>query len=295
VTTVETDPLEDELRRTRAELAEARAELAAFRAERVHADAVGFGSELLQVGIFLSSEDGRIVDVNPAFCDITGYAAEELIGESSALLLFPEHRDAALAAMNAPPDAAADVVSGVTALRHRSGERRYVRGRARWNTDGQRRLLVSALVDVTAQRNADREAARLAALLDASPDAILSADLDRRITSWSKGAERLYGYTAAEMIGQLPDVLIGEGDRRAADRLWEASLGQAQFLNDFETYRLARDGRRVPVSITGFALRDESGNVVGGAAIHRDIPSVSKRRRRSPAWPPSSRPRRMPS
>ncbi len=118
-------------------------------------------------------------------------------------------------------------------------------------------------------------ARRYEAIVESSDDAIISKALDGTITSWNPAAERLFGYTADEMIGKPISVLMPE--ERHDDM--EAILGRirrGERVAHYETVRVSKTGRKIPVSLSVSPVRDASGRVVGAAKIARDI---SERRR----------------
>jgi PAS domain S-box-containing protein len=117
---------------------------------------------------------------------------------------------------------------------------------------------------------ADELRALLAAIVDSSDDAIVSKTLDGIITSWNRGAEKLFGYTAAEAIGQHILLIIPE-ERRAEEDDVLARLRRGERIDHFETERQTKDGRRVPISLTVSPLRDSHGNIVGASKVARDI------------------------
>lgn len=112
--------------------------------------------------------------------------------------------------------------------------------------------------------------ARLAAIVDSSDDAIVSKTLDGVITSWNRGAERLFGYSAAEAIGRHIFLIIPD-DRRAEEEDVLARLRRGEKIDHFETVRQAKDGRRIPISLTVSPIRDAKGTIVGASKIARDI------------------------
>ena len=112
--------------------------------------------------------------------------------------------------------------------------------------------------------------ARLAAIVDSSDDAIVSKSLDGIIASWNRGAERLFGYTAAEAIGQ-PIYLIIPDDRRAEEEDVLTRLRRGEKIDHFETVRKSKDGRRIPISLTVSPIRDARGKVIGASKVARDI------------------------
>jgi PAS domain S-box-containing protein len=112
--------------------------------------------------------------------------------------------------------------------------------------------------------------AYLAAVVDASSDAIVSKELDGTITSWNASAQRIFGFSALEMIGQnirrlIPDELQAEEDEIIAQ------LRAGGFIDHYETVRMTKDGRRLDVSLSISPIRDGSGTIVGAAKIARDI------------------------
>jgi len=112
--------------------------------------------------------------------------------------------------------------------------------------------------------------ARLAAIVDSSDDAIVSKTLEGVITSWNRGAERVFGYTAAEAIGQHIFLIIPD-DRRAEEMEVLARLRRGERVDHFETVRRAKDGRQVPISLTVSPIKDPRGTVVGASKVARDI------------------------
>ena len=120
------------------------------------------------------------------------------------------------------------------------------------------------------QRALDSERQRLAAIIESSQDAIVSESLGGVITSWNPGAEQMYGYSAAEMLGQSLQRLVPP-DRREelGDLLVRVHRGER--VAHFETERLCRDGRRIPVSISISPVVDADGRIVGVSRIARDI------------------------
>jgi len=111
---------------------------------------------------------------------------------------------------------------------------------------------------------------RLASIVQSSHDAIVGKSLDGMITSWNPGAEQLYGYTAAEMIGRPAQVLFpaGQGDTEA--RIL-ARIGRGERVEQYHTERLRKDGRTIMVSLTVSPIADAAGVIVGAASVSRDV------------------------
>jgi len=129
--------------------------------------------------------------------------------------------------------------------------------------------------DVADQRQAELVSSRLAAIVESSDDAIVSKDLNGTILSWNSSAERMFGYTAAEAVGQ-PITLIIPVDRLHEEDTVLARIRSGQSVDHFETVRVRKDGRPIDVSLTVSPIRGADGQVVGASKIARDI-SVRKR------------------
>jgi len=129
---------------------------------------------------------------------------------------------------------------------------------------------INLLMDITEEHDAHLESERLAAIVLSSDDAIISKTLEGRITSWNAGATRIFGYEASEMIGQsifriIPPELQGEEHEILA------RLQRGERIDHYETVRVAKDGRRIDVSLTVSPLHDRSGKVIGASKVGRDI------------------------
>jgi two-component system CheB/CheR fusion protein len=112
--------------------------------------------------------------------------------------------------------------------------------------------------------------ALLASIVEASDDAIVSKTLDGVILSWNGGAERIFGYTAAEAVGQ-PITLIIPEELRDEERSILERLRRGERVDHFQTVRVAKDGRRLDISLTVSPVRDDDGKIVGASKIARDI------------------------
>ncbi|MDI6801387.1 MAG: PAS domain S-box protein [Thermodesulfovibrionales bacterium] len=127
-------------------------------------------------------------------------------------------------------------------------------------------------------RKQEREAIELKdylqGLIDNSADAIVTTDLDRRVTSWNTGAEKIYGYTKEEVIGNplpfIPDFLFD------IEKNYTERVKTSETLKDIETVRKTKDGRLIDVSLTLSPIKDSSGNIIGISGISRDITGKKK-------------------
>ncbi|NBC17098.1 MAG: PAS domain S-box protein [Bacteroidetes bacterium] len=222
-------------------------------------------------GAALKPPGPRIVFVNEAFTRMTGYSADEVLGETPRILQGPETDRAVLdrlkeSLMRGEP------YRGETVNYRKDGQPYTVE----WSItpvedeEGTITHYVSVQRDVTEKREAERQQARLAAIVASSDDAILSKTLDGIVTSWNAGAERLYGYTAEEMVGQSVARFIPEDRKDELDRIM-ASVREGRSVSFQETIRQRKDGSRVSVALTVSPVRDAAGKVIGASAIARDI------------------------
>ena len=125
-------------------------------------------------------------------------------------------------------------------------------------------------------------AALLAAIVASSSDAILSHTLDGAITSWNRATERLFGYTADEMVGRSIRLLI-PAERQAEEDRVVNGINAGEHVDDYETVRRRKDGTLVDVSVTVSPVRDRSGAIIGASKIIRDI-TEKKRAEQREAW-----------
>src|SRR5207249_5840839 len=129
-------------------------------------------------------------------------------------------------------------------------------------------LLLAAIVKTHGET--EGALARVAAIVESSDDAIIGKTLDGIITTWNRGAERLYGYSAREVVG-WPIGLIIPRELDAELPMILERLTQGEHLDHYETVRVTRDGRRIDVSVTVSPISDPEGRLIGASAITRDI------------------------
>jgi len=138
------------------------------------------------------------------------------------------------------------------------------------DSDGQLLGVVLVFRDVSERYNAARQAALLSLIVASSDDAILSKDLTGTVTSWNRGAERIFGYTAEEMIGSSILRIIPL-DRQAEEAAILSKLRRGERVEHYETVRRKKDGRLCDISLTVSPLTDDDGNFIGASKIARDI------------------------
>src|SRR5438045_2961369 len=116
----------------------------------------------------------------------------------------------------------------------------------------------------------DLAACYLASIVESSDDAIVGKTLDSIVTSWNRGAERIFGYTAEEMIGQ-PIFCIIPRERWGEETTIIETLRRGERVDHFESVRVRKDGRQIDVSLTISPIRDARGRIVGASKIARDV------------------------
>jgi PAS domain S-box-containing protein len=129
---------------------------------------------------------------------------------------------------------------------------------------------VNVLVDISDRNRVDEINALLSAVVESAEDAIISKTLDGVIRSWNAGAERLFGYSASEAIGQSIALIIPP-ERLDEEQLILSRLRRGERIEHYETIRLSKDGRRIDISLTISPIRESTGRVIGASKVARDI------------------------
>jgi PAS domain S-box-containing protein len=129
--------------------------------------------------------------------------------------------------------------------------------------------------DITRQKKLEEAALRLAAIVESSDDAIASKDLNGFITSWNRSAEKLFGYTAEEIVGKHITTIIPPELHHDEDMIL-SKIRRGEKIDHFETIRLHKNGERIEVSLTISPVKDEDGHVIGAAKIVRNITEANK-------------------
>jgi PAS domain S-box-containing protein len=219
-------------------------------------------------------EQGRVLEFNRAAERTLGYTRAQAVGRELADLIIPERFRAAHRAGlehfgktgDGPILGRRLELSAMTA----DGREIDVELAITRIPVGDPSVFTGFLRDITERKRAQEAHARLAAIVESSDDAIIGKTLDGVITAWNRGAEAMYGYTAAEAVGQHISLIIPP-ERLAEEDEVLARLRRGEKVDHFETERQAKDGRRLSISLTVSPIKDTEGRVIGASKVARDI------------------------
>jgi PAS domain S-box-containing protein len=220
--------------------------------------------------IFLRDSDGAITLWNRGAERTYGYTEEEALGRSPHELL-----------QTVPPIPLEEIYGHLRRAGYWEGELTHTRKdgeqiivETRWATVRDERGATTSVLeitrDVTERKRAAERLLQVAAIVENTDDAIISKDLNGRILSWNPGAERLYGYTAAEAVGNPVTMLIPPNRPNEEPRILE-QIRRGQRVDHYETVRIRKDGTIIDVSLTVSPVRDTEGRIIGASKIARDI------------------------
>ena len=231
------------------------------------------------VGLHWVGPDGIILWANKAELDLLGYTREEYLGRHIAEFHVdrPVIDDILRRLLNR------EELHGYEArLRCKDGSIKHVLINSSGLWEGERFLHTRCFThDITDRKRAEESQSRLAAIVESSDDAIISKTLDGVIRSWNAGAERIFGYTAEEAVGR-PITLIIPPERLDEERTILERLRRGERVEHFETVRVAKDGRRLDISLTVSPVRDDEGRVIGASKVARDITERKRAERGHP-------------
>jgi PAS domain S-box-containing protein len=225
---------------------------------------------------FMVNSTGTVLSVNAFGAAQLGYTVNELVGQPLLKVFFGEDRDFVLRNVAICLENPGQSNSWEVRKVRKDGRVLWVRENAKavLRADDQLIVLV-ACEDITEKYEAGIELARLGSIVASSDDAIISRDLDDRITSWNAGATRIFGYDSHEMVGQ-PITRMIPSELYAEENEILLRLQRGERIQTYETVRVAKDGRRIDMAVTTSPLFDKSEKVIGASEVGRDTTERKK-------------------
>ncbi|MDT4965265.1 MAG: hypothetical protein QOJ64_2 [Acidobacteriota bacterium] len=247
-------------------------------AERKRAEVALRESEIRYRRLFEAARDGilildaktlKITDVNPFMTEFLGYSRDEFLGKELWEIGFFDDKEASKATFRAL-QSTGYVRYADLPLRTNVGEPWDVEFVSNVYDQESHKVIQCNIRDITERKLAEHSRDRLAAIVESSDDAIISKTFEGTVTSWNASAERMYGYTALEAIGQPISFITPPG---CADELASivVSLERGGRIKHLETERLRKDGTIIDVSVSVSPIVGTAGRVIGASTIARDI------------------------
>ncbi len=235
-------------------------------------------SELRYRRLFETSQDGililnavtlEIIDVNPFMMTLLGYSRDEFLGKELWEIGLFKDKGASQAAFRE--------LQGSGYIRYEdlpletlSGQRREVEFVSNVYEESGKQVIQCNIRDITDRRREERLRERLAAIVKSSDDAIMSTELGGIVTTWNSAAEKMFGYTAKEMLGKPLSLLIPR-DRNDEERKILDMILRGETLNHFETVRIGKNRKPIDVSVTISPIINDDGKIIGASKIARNI------------------------
>ena len=220
--------------------------------------------------IYMKDIQGRFLTVNRQFESLFHLSKAEIVGKQHGDL-FDQALAAAFDANDQQVLATRTAMQWEEQIPHEEGLHTYLSLKfPLLDVDGIPYAICGFSTDITDRKQAETALFQLAAIVESSEDAIFSKTLDGIISSWNAGAERLFGYSPAEAIGQ-PIALLIPSDHLDEEPQIIETLKRGERIETFETLRKRKDGTLVDVSLTISPLKDSTGAIVGASKIARDI------------------------
>lgn len=233
----------------------------------------------LQAAVVVHAADTRIITCNAVAQTLLGLTEDQLLGrtamdpawhffrEDGTVLPLSEYPVSVVLATRQPLEC---MVLGV----HRPGSGGdvwvVVSANPVFDAEGAIETVVVSFIDVTDRQQAQERSALLAAIVESSDDAIIGKTLDETIVSWNRGAERIYGYTAAEIVGLPISLLVPPGAQEELLAIMER-IKRGEGIEHLETTRVRKDGRVINVALTISPIRNARGQIAGASTIARDV------------------------
>jgi diguanylate cyclase (GGDEF)-like protein/PAS domain S-box-containing protein len=224
-------------------------------------------------GIVITDRHGAIVWANHAFTTMTGYSKEEVLGKNHRLLKSGEQTESYYAELWSTISAG-KIWHGELVNRRKDGttytEEMTITPVTQDLGSATDTYFIAIKQDITERKKAEETTQRLASIVEFSEDAIITKNMDGTITSWNRGAEKIYGYTSGEVVGHNLSFLLHPERQAEIQAIMERVLS-GHPIECLETQRLAKTGSVLDVSLSVSPIKDASGHIAGASAIARDI------------------------
>jgi PAS domain S-box-containing protein len=229
--------------------------------------------------ILVVDRQGNFVEVSPSSVAIIGRKPEEMVGQSGVAFVHPDDLESTRSEMRTARQGR-HVSNFDCRYLHADGRAVLLQWTGVWSEVEQEHYFIGR--DITARKAAEDALRRYAereqlfiAAVESSHDAIITKALDGTVTGWNHAAEQLFGYTAQEAIGQSIYVIVpAERHEEVSDIL--VRLGRGEYIDHHETVRIAKDGRRLDISLSVSPVKSTSGELIGAAKVARDITAAKR-------------------
>ncbi|MGE3465533.1 MAG: PAS domain S-box protein [Pyrinomonadaceae bacterium] len=240
-------------------------------------------SEIRYRRLFEASQDGililnaitlEIIDVNPFMLELLGYSRDEFLGKELWEIGLFGDKGASQTAFKALQDSGYLRYEDLP-LETRNGEKREVEFISSvYDEDGQQ-VIQCNIRDITARRREEVLRERLAAIVKSSDDAIISTELGGVVTTWNSAAEKMFGYSAQDILGKPLSLLIPK-DRGDEERKILDLILRGETLSHFETVRIGKNRKLIDVSVTISPIKNDDGKIIGASKIARNISELKR-------------------
>lgn len=220
------------------------------------------------VGLAIVSPDRRYAYANATYAEILGLASPAIAGQRLQDVLPEIYQEQVQPRLDRA--FAGERVGYELRKSTGNGERYYAASYEPTEADGSVAFVVVVITDITECRQTQVDSSHFAAIVESSEDAIIGKDLDGIVTSWNHAAEKIFGYSAAEMLGTSIMRLI-PADREDEETHVLGEIRRNETVRHFETLRQTKNGRLINVSVTASPIRDSAGKVIGVSKVARDI------------------------
>lgn len=245
---------------------------------RISEERLRLATEAAEIGTWDRDLKGNVLIWSPTLERMMGFVPGGFPGTYEAFLeiLHPDDLELMLAAQQRARTERGQYQAELRFRLPNGGERwGMIKGQVFFDQAGQPERMVGIDMDITERKRNEAEISRLAAIVESSDDAIVSNNFAGTITSWNKGAERMFGYSAAEMLGKNITVLYPPHCDSAESQQFEAEylarIKQGEQVVRHETIRVRKDGSPFPISLTISPVLNRQGAVIGISKIGRDI------------------------